>query len=94
MFGDHPFGKSADKNSPVVCCPACKSTEFEAKQNQWENFRICLKCGNKWSGGIGFDITMSPNHPEVRPQGVPVPEDDVPDVQYTGASFRDPNKNW
>ena len=66
---------------------------------QWNLTRICLKpgedgkpCNQKWSGGIGV---QQADFAEPAPQdGVESTLDDRPSVQYTGASFRDPSKNF
>ena len=97
MFGKHPFGNDTNpvaKKPQTICCPVCGSEKWEAKQNQWANFRVC-ECGNTWSGGVGFDQTLTTEHPDLPPKGIAPPEDaDVPAQQYTGAGFRDPDKNW
>jgi hypothetical protein len=68
---------------------------------QWGIQRKCLKkdpetgkiCGQTWSGGIGVqraDLSSAPLYPGKESP----PDDDLPTSQYTGASFRDPSKNF
>ena len=101
-----PFGgpkkakgdKSSTPQSLKICCPRCSSEEFDAKQNQWEMWRECRVCGNRWSGG-----SAGAGQPEITPElqaallpnkGVPAPDDLDTGSQYTGADFRDPSKNF
>lgn len=80
-----------------IRCPKCKSDDFRAWTTQYGVMRKCnvATCREEWSGG-----TMAagrPNFQNLYPQplpGVPAPDDDLPVVQYTGASFRDPSKNF
>lgn len=92
MFGDHPF-KDHNPILNVVRCPKCKSTEYDAHQNEFENFYNCNKCGNQWSGGsVG---AARPDYLTSAPvPGTPAPDDDRPVTQYTGAGFRNPNRNY
>lgn len=83
-----PFGEAAPTENPtIIKCPVCEASDFEARQNQYETFRVCNKCGNKWSGG-----SVGAARPDFRdplpPPGVPAPDDDLPVSQYTGAGFR------
>lgn len=92
MF-DHPFKKEGSGLQAVVRCPKCKSAEYDGRQNQYETFFDCRKCGNRWSGG-----SMGAAKPDFLeappPAGLPAPADDLPAVQYTGAAFRDPSRNF
>jgi len=96
MSFDNPFGGSA--SSPKIICPVCKADEFDARQNQYETWRECRKCGNRWSGGsVGAgqpDFALVENMGLVPPEGVPAPDDDLPSSQYTGSPFRDPSRNF
>lgn len=80
--------------STAICCPVCKSQEFEARSTPYEVLRICKKCGNKWSGGtMGVarpDLTSQPPPPP----GSPAPLEDEQPMQFTGADFRNPGKNF
>lgn len=86
-----------EKKSIALCCPACKSTNFRAWTNEFGVMRQCLEpnCKNEWSGST---VTAGrSNFLDLYPQpmpGVPAPDDDYPSVQYTGAGFRDPSKNF
>lgn len=86
-----------DPGNAKVCCPKCGSDNFRAWNNDYGLMRKCLvpTCQQEWSGG-----TMAagrPNFLDLYPQplpGVPAPDDDYQSVQYTGAGFRDPSKNY
>ena len=73
---DNPFG---ERESVVVQCPKCGSSDFDAHQNQYETWRDCRKCGNRWSGGsVGAgqpDFSEPENLQLVPPPGVPAPDD-------------------
>lgn len=90
-----PFGKPNQ-----IKCPQCGARNWEARALQYDIWRQCRECGKEWSGGIGVakpDPSGPPSYDVFIP-GVPVPptdpEEDKPDVQFTGASFRDPSKNY
>ena len=89
MAHDNPFGP---QESIVIKCPKCGESDFDAKQNQYETWRECRKCGNRWSGGsMGArqpDFSLPENKALVPPPGVPDMDEDLPVVQYTGAPFR------
>lgn len=82
-----PFGEEKAQEINVIKCPVCSASDFEARQNQYETFRICNKCGNKWSGG-SLAAAQPDYRDQVPPPGVPAPDDDLPVTQYTGAGFR------
>jgi ribosomal protein L37AE/L43A len=82
-----PFADKSNGQDPatadVIKCPVCKAQNFDARQNQWETWRVCRDCGNKWSGGvIGVakdDIRIPPP-----PAGMAAPdEDDFPEQDLT-----------
>lgn len=93
-IGGNPLDNEANAQA---CCPKCKSQNFRAWSTQYGVMRKCLEanCQNEWSGG-----TMAagrPNFDQIFPQplpDVPVPDEDWPVVQYTGAGFRDPSKSF
>lgn len=73
-------------------CPKCKSQNFHAWTMQYGLMRRCNECREEWSGGsvaVGRPDFLEP----VPAAGIPVPEE-LPVVQYTGAGFRDPSKNY
>ena len=82
-----------DERNQKQCCPRCKSDNFNAITNQYGVLRTCLDCKEEWSGGtmavgrILFDESPLPD-------GSVAPDMDLPVVQYTGASFRDPDKTF
>jgi hypothetical protein len=78
----------------LVRCPVCGETEkIESKTLQYELHRKCLACGNDWTGGMGVQRTDPFSPPPI--EGVNVDaDDDRPVVQFTGAGFRDPDKNY
>lgn len=88
-YGGNPFGEPA---SITPQCPVCKGTEFDAKQNQWETWRDCRKCGNRWSGGsVGAgqpDFDLPENQGLVPLPGLPAPDEDLPVNDFTGAPYR------
>lgn len=79
-------------------CPKCQSVNFTARSGDYGITRKCLEagCGEEWSGGsiavsqqlVGQQLYADPDLPL---EG-PVPDMDIPVVQYTGAGFRDPAK--
>lgn len=79
---EHPFPK----------CPTCKSQNYHAWTMQYGLMRRCNDCGEEWSGGTV--AAARPNFLEPPPMpGIPAPEE-LPVVQYTGAEFRNPDKNF
>lgn len=73
-------------------CPTCRSQDFRAWTMQYGLMRKCNACGEEWSGGSV--AVARPDFLEPPPlPGVPVP-DELPSVQFTGANFRDPSKNF
>jgi hypothetical protein len=82
-------------NSSVVRCPKCGEQEaIDTKSLQYELHRRCRTCGNEWSGGLNVAKPDPFSTPPVPGVGVPDADEDLPDYQYTGADFRDPNKNF
>ena len=79
-----------------IACLKCGEVEhLSGRGTQWEFRRICLTCGFEWSAG-SMNVARADMSSPLPMPGVPVPveEDDVDLVQYTGAGFRDPNKNY
>lgn len=94
MPDENPFKTAYDPmgtgSVTVIKCPVCASRNFTANSNQYGVHRTCKDCKNQWSGGgIG-------SFPEGQPfiSETAMLEDDQPLEQYTGANFRDPNKNF
>lgn len=93
-LGGNPLDDAANAG---IRCPKCKSDNFRAWSNQLGVMRKCLVvgCGEEWSGGtmakgIADFLDQFPQpHPDSQ-----APDDDLPAVQYTGASFRDPDRNF
>lgn len=83
-----------DERNASPKCPKCKLSDFHAWTPQYGGvMRRCHKCGEEWSGG-GFSVGR-PDFTDPAPlPGVPAPDYDLPVVQYTGASFRDPSRNF
>lgn len=73
-------------------CPVCTSQNFHAWTHQYGVSRRCLDCGNEWSGGTVAAARPSFLEPPPPPDGMVL--DDPPVIQYTGANFRDPSKNF
>ncbi len=100
MFGKNPFSdEPSDDETPSkppshLACPVCGSSDFEGHQNQYETFRDCRKCGNRWSSGSLGAAQPDFLFERPPPPGIPAPDDDLDVVQYTGAAFRDPSKNF
>jgi|SRR3954464_13015074 hypothetical protein len=88
----NPYDPVSRMASAIIKCPKCGSSNFEAKSLQWGLFRKCLEpgCGNEWSGG---SVAMADASGPPPLQDVPAIDDDIPLVQYTGASFRNPARN-
>lgn len=94
-IGGNPLDEDTVVGGPR--CPKCKSTNFRGWNTDYGVMRKCLvpACQEEWSGG-----TMAAgraNFLDLYPQplpGVPAIEDDVPPIQYTGAGYRDPSKNF
>jgi hypothetical protein len=91
-----PWDEEKEVTPKIVCPnPKCKNTgqdgSITAKSNQWCLTRICLKCGQKWSGGIGVQRADYSEPPSV--PGVDTAPEEPPE-QYTGSPFRDPKKNY
>lgn len=93
MFDDHPFKTDVGSVQNQIRCPRCRGLEYDGHQNQWETFFECRKCGNRWSGGSANVARQDATDPPP-PAGIPAPDDDTPVVQYTGAGFRDPDRNY
>jgi len=75
-----------------ICCPKCKKKHFIGRMGQYGLERECLECHFKWSGG--FAVSTDPSQAPQVP-GVTVVDDfDSEMPQFTGASFRDPDKNF
>lgn len=81
---------------PVVVCPKCGNDgmdgSIDAKSLQWGLKRICLRCNYEWSGGIGVQQAVDPG--DTTPSGEPAYDPDERGVEFTGAPFRDPGKNF
>lgn len=84
-----------DERNLIVCCPTCKSTNFRAWTNDYGVHRQCLEpnCRETWSGSTVAAAQPFYSDP-VLPDGSVAPDIDIPVVQYTGASFRDPSKTF
>jgi len=95
-MSDHPFGAPSGAVDPFnpeapqkVCCPRCKSENYNSRRSQYGLFRKCLDCRNEWSGG-GVGAVQ----PEMVGQAsivdtVNAPDDCIPDNgPYMGAGFR------
>ena len=94
MSRDNPFG---EPEAVTIKCPVCKKADFDAFQNQYESWRVCRKCGNRWSGGIGVkqpDFTKDANRALVPPPGVPAPDDDIPEYRDLGKNFGWEGDDW
>lgn len=94
-----PFKHAYDplgQTSQVIKCPKCGASDFDARSNQYGVHRKCRPCGNEWSGGgMGVlpDSMVTALPPHLMPDVVAELDDD-PVVQYTGADFRDPGRNF
>lgn len=91
-----PFSPIADiisnPEAPVgPSCPICKKQEFDAYSTEFTIVRTCRACSHQWCGG-SFMAQPDQSSPPP-PIGVPSPED-YPVAQYTGASYRNPSKNF
>ena len=92
-----PFDAEQTSGPKIVCPnPTCRNDGMDGsitgKSGQWGIKRICKKCGQEWSGGIGV---QQADYSEPMPlPGVDTTGDDIPVSKYTGASFRDPSKNF
>jgi hypothetical protein len=77
-------------------CPKCKSTNFHAWTTDYGISRRCLEasCGEEWSGGSVAVARPMFSDPDVLADGTLAPDIDIPVVQYTGASYRDPSKTF
>lgn len=81
----------------IVRCPRCKSTNFHASSGEYGITRKCLQkdCGQEWSGGsIAVARPDFLGDPNILSSGDLAPDADLPVVQYTGASFRDPSRSF
>lgn len=86
-----------DKNNSKVCCPKCGSSNFRAWNTEYGLMRQCLEtaCKEEWTGGTMAAGRMDfLNRYPQPPPGMPALDEDLPVIQYTGAGFRDPNKNF
>lgn len=85
------------EDNATVRCPKCKSTNFRAWTTDFGVMRKCKEanCQEEWSGGTmaAGRSNFAAMYPQPHPN-MPAPEDDLPAVQYTGAGFRDPDKNF
>lgn len=92
-FSADPFSQVEEVQ--VIACPICKSTDFEAHQNEWGSWRDCRSCGNVWHGSSVIGVARPDFSDIPPPNGAPAADaDELPGPRYTGASFRDPSKNW
>lgn len=80
-----------------ICCPNPKCLNdgmdgsITGRGGQWGIQRMCKKCGQTWSGGIGV---QRPDHSEPMPvAGVDTTGDDVP-IRDNNSSFRTSDKNY
>lgn len=100
-----PFSSSGIGGNPLddeanmgPRCPKCKSKNFHAWTTDYGIARKCLEpgCKEEWSGGSvavsNYQLFSDPEFRAFTEDAVP-PDIDIPVVQYTGASFRDPSKN-
>jgi predicted RNA-binding Zn-ribbon protein involved in translation (DUF1610 family) len=89
-----PFDLGKLEEQRKIQCPKCgEQMHITCRSLEYEYIRHCNVCGCDWSGGM-VRGEPDPGSAPIGP-GMPVPEeDDRPAVQYTGASFRDPNKNF
>jgi hypothetical protein len=79
-----------------LACLKCGETEhLTGRATQWEFIRVCMTCGFEWSAGSMNVAIADTSAPPPMP-GVPAPpeEDDYGGERYTGAGFRDPDKNY
>ncbi len=79
-------------------CPKCKSTNFRAWTTDYGIMRKCLEkgCGEEWSGGsVAVSNYQLFDDPELRvlTEDTVAPDINIPSVQFTGASYRDPSRN-
>lgn len=88
--GSDPFDSKIA--APANLCPICKSDNYSSHRNQYETWRDCNKCGNRWSGGSMGAARRDYSGPPPSPPGMPDYED-PPETQSTGAAFRNPLKN-
>jgi hypothetical protein len=83
--------------STGIQCPECGNNGMDGsitgQSGQWGIKRICKKCDHEWHGGIGVQRADF-SEPIPRPGVAPPAYDDIPIVQYTGAAYRDPSKNF
>lgn len=89
-----PFDIGKLEESRRLRCKQCGETQnITCRALEWEYRRKCNACGFEWSGGM---VRGEPDPTSIPVMdGVPAPDDDDPPVvQYTGANFRDPNKNY
>ena len=92
-----PFDVREVSQPRIVCPnPKCRNSGMDGtitgRSGQWGVKRKCLKCGQEWSGGIG--VQRADFSEPIPVPGVDNTGDDIPSVQYTGAGFRDPDKNY
>lgn len=90
-----PFDIGKLEESRKIQCSKCgEKVNIKCRALEYEYHRQCLACGFEWSGGM---VRGEPDPASVPiMEGVPGPDDDDdrPLLQYTGANFRDPNKNF
>lgn len=92
-----PFDAEAVEKPGILCPnPKCRNDGMDGsitgRSGQWGIKRICKKCGQEWSGGIGVqqaDFSGSMPRP-----GVEDPEDVAIPNQSGAVGFRDPSKNY
>lgn len=90
-----PWDESTSEKT-VLQCPNCGNDGMDGsitgRSTQWGVTRICKKCDFKWQGGIGVQQADFSEPPPI--PGIDTEIDDEPSIQYTGASYRDPDKNF
>lgn len=90
-----PFDLTKLERQRRLQCKQCGETkDIKTRTLEYELHRHCNRCGFEWSGGRSRSPHIDPNSIPIMVDGVPAPEDDEEVVKYTGANFRDPNKNY